>query len=58
MPETYRAVYKRQDNKLEKLLHLVGDLFEKEDNFGGSDADNEMLVKTTECESVGVAHLS
>ena len=30
-PETCRAVYERQDNKLEKLLHLVGDLFEKED---------------------------
>jgi hypothetical protein len=27
-PETYWAVNKRQDNKLEKLLHLVGDLFE------------------------------
>jgi hypothetical protein len=27
-PETYLAVNKRQDNKVEKLLHLVGDLFE------------------------------
>jgi len=27
-PETRSAVNKRQDNKLEKLLHLVGDLFE------------------------------
>jgi len=27
-PETFWAVNKRQDNKLEKLLHLVGDLFE------------------------------
>jgi hypothetical protein len=27
-PETCRAVNKRQDNKLEKLLHLVGDLIE------------------------------
>jgi len=27
-PETCWAVNKRQDNKLEKLLHLVGDLFE------------------------------
>jgi len=27
-PETCSAVNKRQDNKLEKLLHLVGDLFE------------------------------
>jgi hypothetical protein len=27
-PETCLAVNKRQDNKLEKLLHLVGDLFE------------------------------
>jgi hypothetical protein len=27
-PETWRAVNKRQDNKLEKLLHLVDDLFE------------------------------
>jgi len=26
-PETC-AINKRQDNKLEKLLHLVGDLFE------------------------------
>ena len=26
--ETCRAANKRQDNKLEKLLHLVGDLFE------------------------------
>jgi hypothetical protein len=26
--ETCWAVNKRQDNKLEKLLHLVGDLFE------------------------------
>jgi hypothetical protein len=27
-PKTFWAVNKRQDNKLEKLLHLVGDLFE------------------------------
>jgi hypothetical protein len=27
-PEICEAVNKRQDNKLEKLLHLVGDLFE------------------------------
>jgi hypothetical protein len=27
-PEICWAVNKRQDNKLEKLLHLVGDLFE------------------------------
>jgi hypothetical protein len=27
-PETCWAVNKRQDNKLEKLLHLVGDSFE------------------------------
>jgi hypothetical protein len=27
-PETCWAVNKLQDNKLEKLLHLVGDLFE------------------------------
>jgi hypothetical protein len=27
-PETCWAVNKRLDNKLEKLLHLVGDLFE------------------------------
>jgi len=27
-PETCWAVNKRQDNKLEKMLHLVGDLFE------------------------------
>jgi len=27
-PGTCRAVNKRQDNKLKKLLHLVGDLFE------------------------------
>jgi hypothetical protein len=27
-PETRLAVNKRQDNKLEKVLHLVGDLFE------------------------------
>jgi hypothetical protein len=26
--ETCLAINKRQDNKLEKLLHLVGDLFE------------------------------
>jgi hypothetical protein len=31
-PETCRAVNKRQDNKLEKLLHLVGDLFELYDD--------------------------
>jgi len=31
-PETFRAVNKRQDNKLEKLLHLVGDLFELYDD--------------------------
>jgi hypothetical protein len=27
-PETCRAVNKRHDNKLDKLLYLVGDLFE------------------------------
>jgi hypothetical protein len=27
-PETCRAVNKRQDNKLKKLLHQVGDLFD------------------------------
>jgi len=31
-PEKCRAVNKRQDNKLEKLLHLVGDLFELHDD--------------------------
>jgi hypothetical protein len=31
-PETYWAVNKRQDNKLEKLLHLIGDLFELYDD--------------------------
>jgi hypothetical protein len=31
-PETWWAVNKRQDNKLEKLLHLVGDLFELYDD--------------------------
>ena len=31
-PETRWAVNKRQDNKLEKLLHLVGDLFELSDD--------------------------
>jgi hypothetical protein len=31
-PETCRAVTKPQDNKLEKLLHLVGDLFELYDD--------------------------
>jgi hypothetical protein len=31
-PETCWAVNKRQDNKLEKLLHLVGDLFELYDD--------------------------
>jgi hypothetical protein len=30
--ETCWAVNKRQDNKLEKLLHLVGDLFELYDD--------------------------
>jgi uncharacterized protein YhfF len=30
--ETCCAVNKRQDNKLEKLLHLVGDLFELYDD--------------------------
>jgi EamA domain-containing membrane protein RarD len=29
-PETCWAVNKRQDKKLEKLLHLVGDLFESQ----------------------------
>jgi hypothetical protein len=29
-PETCRAVNKCLDNKMEKLLHLVGDLFELE----------------------------
>jgi hypothetical protein len=28
-PETSRTVNKRQDNKLEKMLQLAGDLFEK-----------------------------
>jgi hypothetical protein len=32
MPETCWAVNKCQDNKLEKLLHLVGDLFELYDD--------------------------
>jgi hypothetical protein len=32
MPETCRAVNKSQDNKLEKLLRLVGDLFELYDD--------------------------
>ena len=31
-PETCWAVNKRQDNKLEKLLHLVGDLLELYDD--------------------------
>jgi hypothetical protein len=31
-PETSWAVKKRQDNKLKKLLHLVGDLFELYDD--------------------------
>ena len=31
-PERCWAVNKRQDNKLEKLLHLVGDLFELYDD--------------------------
>ena len=31
-PETCWAVNKRQDNKLEKLLRLVGDLFELYDD--------------------------
>jgi hypothetical protein len=31
-PGTCLAVNKRQDNKLEKLLHLVGDLFELYDD--------------------------
>jgi hypothetical protein len=31
-PETRWAVNKRQDNKLKKLLHLVGDLFELYDD--------------------------
>jgi hypothetical protein len=31
-PETCRAVNKRQDNKLDKLLHLVGELFELYNN--------------------------
>jgi hypothetical protein len=30
--ETCRTVNKRRDNKLEKLLHLVGDLFEFHDD--------------------------
>jgi len=30
--ETRSVVHKRQDNKLEKLLHLVGDLFELYDD--------------------------
>jgi hypothetical protein len=32
MPETRCAVNKRQDNKLKKLLHQVGDLFELYDD--------------------------
>ena len=32
MPETCWAVNKRQDNKLEKLLHQAGDLFELYDD--------------------------
>jgi len=31
-PETCSAVNKRQDNKLEKLLHLVGNLFQEKIN--------------------------
>jgi hypothetical protein len=31
-PETCCAVHKRQNSKLEKLLHVVGDLFELYDN--------------------------
>ena len=31
-PQTCSAVNKRQDNKLERLLHLVGDLFELYDD--------------------------
>jgi len=31
-PETCSPVNKRQDNKLERLLHLVGDLFELNDD--------------------------
>jgi len=31
-PETCLTVNKRQDNKMEKLLHLVGDLFELYDD--------------------------
>jgi len=31
-PETRWAVNKRQDNKLEKLLHQVGDLLELHDD--------------------------
>jgi hypothetical protein len=31
-PETCRAVNKRQDIKLEELLHLVGDLFQLYDD--------------------------
>jgi hypothetical protein len=31
-PETRWAVNERQDNKLEKLLHLLGDLFELQDD--------------------------
>jgi hypothetical protein len=30
--ETWWAVNKRQDNKLEKLLHRIGDLFELDDD--------------------------
>jgi hypothetical protein len=32
LPETCWGVNERQDNKLEKLLHLVGDLFELYDD--------------------------
>jgi hypothetical protein len=35
-PKTCWAVNKRQDNKLEKLLHLVGDLFELSSYFCSS----------------------
>jgi hypothetical protein len=31
-PETYLAANKRQDNKLKKLLHLVGDLYKLYDD--------------------------
>jgi hypothetical protein len=42
-PETSRVVNKRQDNKLEKLLHLVGDLFELVLMSGGEESLSPLL---------------